>query len=108
MVSNFEVQRDGKTVKIWLNSGAEVENCMLGFSYQCATEIEADLLRQKIEESIHDDFVEAWAVGEKAGFERGCVTALKEMEDATTEDILAIHAEAYAKRMIEASKDIPF
>ncbi|NTU49448.1 MAG: hypothetical protein HGA87_00885 [Desulfobulbaceae bacterium] len=65
-VENFEVERVGTTVKIWMNSGAEVEKRMIAFSREFSTEIEADLVRQNIEWAIEGERLAYFRSGEKS------------------------------------------
>jgi len=53
-VENFQVERVGTKVKIWFNSGADVENCMVAFYREFETEIEADLVMQNVIEIIDE------------------------------------------------------
>lgn len=53
-VENFQVERVGKTVKIWFDSGADVEKKMLAFTHEFGSEIEADLVMQQVNERIDE------------------------------------------------------
>ena len=53
-VENFQVERVGKTVKIWFDSGADVEKNMLAFTHEFESEIEADLVMQQVNERIDE------------------------------------------------------
>lgn len=53
-VENFQVERVDCTVKIWIDSGADVEKNMVSFCCEFKTEIEADLIRQCVEHHILD------------------------------------------------------
>lgn len=65
--SNFEITREGKTVRIWFDSFAEVEKRMISFSRDFSSEIEADLVRQSIEKLITNEFEAAYFNGIDTG-----------------------------------------
>lgn len=70
--SNFQVERDGAVVKIWLDSGADVDNCMIAFSRECATEIEASFICDSTKRMIEHEIEEARDIGmaqERASWE---------------------------------------
>lgn len=87
-VENFQVDRAGKTVKVWINSGPGIEKNMLAFTYECDSESEADLLRDRVEDRIAGRFTmecsrgihmerRAWANNAAKYFEANADMALK-------------------------------
>lgn len=62
-VENFQVERVGNTLTIWVDSGANVEKNMLAFTHEFESEIEADLVRQKIDEFTENDRLECCDLG---------------------------------------------
>jgi hypothetical protein len=62
-VENFQVDRVGNTVRIWIDSGAEVEENMIAFSHKFSTEIEADLVRKNIDGFIENERLDYFQSG---------------------------------------------
>jgi hypothetical protein len=62
-IENFQVERIGSTVRIWIDSGADVERNMVAFSHKFSTEIEADLIRQNIDGFIENERLEYYQSG---------------------------------------------
>lgn len=89
---NFDVERDGAVVKIWIDSGADVDNCMIAFTRECGSEIEASLLAESIECSISNEIVFAYDQGRR--------TEKSNWEDSAACDI-ADRAEQ-SKRFLES------
>lgn len=92
-VENFQVERVGKTVKIWFDSGADVEKSMLAFTHEFESEIEADLVMQQVNERIDERDQETSRISSDYALKK---IAIRD----------AVEIEHHARRVYEAARII--